>query len=47
MRVLSVDDLGFNHKGGTLFMSYLKQKEQFARMNAPGSLGVLGIRGIP
>lgn len=47
MRVLSVDDLGFNHKGGALFMSYLKQKERFARMSAASPLSNLGIGGIP
>jgi hypothetical protein len=47
MRVLSVDDVGFNHKGGSLFMSYLQQKEQFARLNVPGTFGALGIGGIP
>ena len=30
LRVLSVDDLGFAHKGGSLFMSYLQAKEQLA-----------------
>ncbi|HSF46915.1 MAG TPA: hypothetical protein VLA73_00980, partial [Burkholderiales bacterium] len=30
MRVLSIDDLGFAHKGGSLFMSYLVNKEQLA-----------------
>ena len=30
MRVLSVDDLGFEHKGGSLFMAYLQQKERLA-----------------
>ena len=47
MRVLTVDDLGFNHKGGSLFMIYLQQKEQLASKNAGGSLGALGIGGIP
>lgn len=47
MRVLSVDDLGFNHKGGSLFMIYLQQKEQLATKNAGGSLNTLGIGGIP
>jgi hypothetical protein len=27
MRVLTVNDLGFEHKGGNLFMAYLQQKE--------------------
>jgi hypothetical protein len=47
MRVLSVNDLGFNHKGGNLFMSYLQQKERFAAMMQGGALGALGLRGIP
>jgi hypothetical protein len=46
MRVLSVNDLGFAHKGGSLFMSYLRQKEQFAGQSS-GQLGQLGITGIP
>jgi hypothetical protein len=47
MRVLTVNDLGFAHKGGNLFMAYLQQKEQLARSGAQGSLGTLGLRGIP
>lgn len=46
MRVLSVDDLGFNHKGGNLFMRYLQDKEQMARLSVGGTFGVLGIGGI-
>ena len=47
MRVLSVNDLGFNHKGGNLFMSYLQQKEQLAAMLQGTALGALGLTGIP
>jgi hypothetical protein len=47
MRVLNVNDLGFNHKGGSLFMIYLQQKEQLATKNLGGALGALGIGGIP
>jgi hypothetical protein len=47
MRVLTVDDLGFEHKGGSLFMSYLEQKEQLAARIANASFGALGITGIP
>jgi hypothetical protein len=47
MRVLSVNDLGFNHKGGSLFMGYLRQKEQLAALAAGGALGALGLAGIP
>ena len=47
MRVLSIDDLGFSHKGGSLFMSYLQNKEQLAAKSAGGALGTFGITGIP
>lgn len=47
LRVLSVDDLGFDNKGGGLFMSYLQRKEQLAARGAGGSLGQLGLTGIP
>lgn len=46
MRVLSMDDLGFDHKGGSLFMSYLQQKESLAKKSSGGSLDVFGIGGI-
>ncbi len=46
MRVLNVNDLGFSHRGGSLFMSYLRQKEQFAARSR-GELTQLGITGIP
>jgi hypothetical protein len=47
MRVLSVTDLGFEHKGGSLYMVYQKQKEQLASTSPGGALGGLGISGIP
>lgn len=47
MRVLSVDDLAFDHKGGNLFMTYLRGKEQLAAQNQSVSFGTLGIGGIP
>ena len=47
MRVLTVDDLGFEAKGGGLFMTYLQAKEQLAQRNRGGSFSVLGINGIP
>ncbi len=46
LRVLSVDDVGFNHKGGGLFMTYLQKKEQLAQRNRGGTLDRLGIGGI-
>ena len=47
LRVLNVNDLGFNHKGGSLFMIYQQQKELLATMSQVGTLGALGLRGIP
>jgi hypothetical protein len=47
LRVLSVDDLGFAHKGGSLFMSYLQNKETLASKSAGGRLGTLGLEGLP
>ena len=47
MRVLTVNDLGFAHKGGNLFMTYLQQKEQLVSKSPKGTLGALGLRGIP
>jgi hypothetical protein len=47
MRVLSVDDLGFEAQGGGLFMTYLKAKEQLAAQYKAGTFGALGITGLP
>jgi len=47
LRVLSVDDLGFDHKGGVLFMNYQQNKERLAAMLTSGSLDSLGIGEIP
>ena len=47
MRVLSVDDLGFDAKGGGLFMTYLQAKEQLAQQSRGASFAALGINGIP
>lgn len=47
MRILNVNDLGFSHKGGSLFMTYLQQKEQLAGKNQGGAVSALGIGGIP
>ena len=42
MRVLTVRDLGFEHKGGSLYLAYQKQKEQLANKFKSGSPGTLG-----
>lgn len=46
MRVLSVDDLGFEHRGGTLFMGYLRNKEALAARAGSVALSALGVGAI-
>jgi hypothetical protein len=46
MRVLSVNDLDFDHRGNSLFMAYLQQKERLAATNQAASLNALGINRI-
>jgi hypothetical protein len=46
LRVLSVDDLGFDHRGGTLFMAYLRNKEALAGRVAPVDLSTLGVESL-
>jgi hypothetical protein len=46
LRVLTVDDLGFDHRGGTLYLAHLRRKEQLADRAHSGALGLLGIAGI-
>jgi hypothetical protein len=46
MRVLNVNDVGFSHKAGRLFMSYLRTKEQLSQRAPNGALSTLGINGI-
>lgn len=46
MRVLSIDDLGFDHQGSSLYMNYQKSKERLAAMYTSGSLNDLGINSI-
>jgi hypothetical protein len=47
LRVLSVGDLGFQHKGGSVFMAYLQQKEQLAARVPAAVLSVFGMGGTP
>ncbi len=47
LRVLSIDDLGFDHKGGGLFMAYLQSREKLASRAAKSGFDALAIGGIP
>ena len=46
LRVLSVDDLGFDHRGGALFMSHLRNREAMAAKARSTALTALGIEVI-
>ena len=47
LRVLTINDVGFDAKAGSLYMLYHQQKERFAARARDGSFGSLGIGGIP
>ena len=47
LRVLSVDDLGFEHRGGAIYLIYQQTKERLAQSGAGASLPALGLTGIP
>ncbi len=46
LRVLNVDDLGFDSRGGGLFMNYLQARERLAAQAGQGDFRTLGISGI-
>ncbi len=46
MRVLSVDDLGFDHRGGTVFLSHLRNREALAGTAGSAALSALGLETI-
>jgi hypothetical protein len=46
LRVLSVDDLGFGQRGGTLFMAYLRNKEALGAAALSVPLSQLGVESL-
>jgi hypothetical protein len=46
LRVLSVDDLGFRHRGGSLFMAYLRNKESLAAGAGQVPLSEMGVESL-
>lgn len=46
LRVLTVDDLGFAHPGGTVFLSHLQRRESLAPRAGASGLQTLGIGGL-
>lgn len=47
LRVLSVNDLPFGHRGAGIYMVYQQQKERLAQMAAGVTFANFGIGGIP
>lgn len=47
MRVLNVNDLGFEHRGGSLYMAYHLGRERLASRLPAASVNALGLGGIP
>jgi hypothetical protein len=47
LRVLSTDDLGFTHRGGAIFVSYLRTRETLAGKAGGASLASLGLSSLP
>ena len=46
-RVMSVDDLGFEHRGGSIFLNHLRAREALAGKTGTASLQTLGIGSLP
>jgi len=46
-RVLNIDDLGFAHPGGRMFMTYLGNKQQLASQATSVAISILGLGGLP
>jgi hypothetical protein len=47
LRVMSTDDLGFSHKGGTIFINYLRSREALAAKAGVASLASIGLNNQP
>jgi hypothetical protein len=47
LRVMTTDDLGFDHRGSSVFLSYLRTRETLAAKTAAASLDQLGVNALP
>lgn len=47
LRVLNANDLGVDHRGASLFLSYLKAREKLAGRAATQGFDALGVGGLP
>jgi hypothetical protein len=47
LRVMSTDDLGFDHRGSGIFINHLRARESLAGKTGPASLQTLGLTQLP
>jgi hypothetical protein len=47
LRVMTTDDLGFDHRGGHVFLSHLRTREALAGKTGAASLQSLGLGSLP
>jgi hypothetical protein len=47
MRVLTTDDIGFDHRGGGIFINHLRTREALAGKTGAASLQSLGLNSLP
>jgi hypothetical protein len=47
LRVLTTDDLGFAHRGGSLYLLYQQQKERLATLSPSARLSDVGLTALP
>jgi hypothetical protein len=47
LRVMTTDDLGFDHRGSSVFISYLRTRESLAGKTGAASLEQLGLTNLP
>ena len=47
LRVMTTDDLGFDHRGGGIFINHLRTRESLAARTGSASLQSLGLTNLP
>lgn len=47
LRVMTTDDLGFEHRGGSIFINHLRTRETLAAKTGAAALQSLGLTGLP
>jgi hypothetical protein len=47
LRVMTTDDLGFDQRGASIFLSHLRTREALANLSGSASLQQLGLTNLP